>query len=141
MTHVNFFNRPADKALNNFMDDFFKVMPAATETKYSVPVNIFESNDAYRIDVITPGFDKNDFKVNIEKNILTISLEKDAVKKEENVKQLRNEYTFRPFKRSFTLDAKFDTEKIEASYNNGVLSLNLPLKVEVKTPVKQIAIQ
>src|SRR5688572_23653665 len=140
MTHVNFFNRPADKALNNFMDDFFKVMPA-TETKFSVPVNIFESNDAYRIDVITPGFDKKDFKVNIEKNILTISLEKDATKKEENVKQLRNEYTFRPFKRSFTLDAKFDTEKIEASYNNGVLSLNLPLKVEVKTPVKQIAIQ
>ena len=140
MTHVNFFNRPTEKALNNFMDDFFKVMPA-TETKHSVPVNIFESNDAYRIDVITPGFDKKDFKINIEKNILTISLEKDSVKKEENVKQLRDEYTFRPFKRSFTLDAKFDTERIEASYNNGVLTLNLPLKVEVKTPVKEITIQ
>jgi len=140
MTHVNFFNRPTEKALNNFMDDFFKVMPA-TEIKHSVPVNIFESNDAYRIDVITPGFDKKDFKINIEKNILTISLEKDSVKKEENVKQLRNEYTFRPFKRSFTLDAKFDTERIEATYNNGVLTLNLPLKVEVKTPVKEITIQ
>jgi len=140
MTHVNFLNRPADKTLNKFMDDFFKVMPA-TEFKHSVPVNIFESNDAYRIDVITPGFEKKDFKVNIDKDILTISVEKESVKHEENVKPLRNEYTFRPFKRSFTLDEKFDTEKIEATYNNGVLTLNLPIKTEVKTPVKEIAIQ
>src|SRR5690606_29596119 len=140
MTHVNFLNRPADKTLNKFMDDFFKVMPA-TEFKHSVPVNIFESNDAYRIDVITPGFEKKDFKVNIDKDILTINVEIESVKYEENIKPLRNEYTSRPFKRSFTLDEKFDTEKIEATYNNGVLTLNLPIKTEVKTPVKEIAIQ
>ena len=139
MTQVKFINRPVERSLNNLMDDFFKVTPAAA-FKNIVPVNIFESNDAYQLHVISPGFDKKDFDVNIDKNILTISVEKETGEKE-NVKQLRNEYSFRPFKRSFTLDEKIDAEKIEASYNNGVLTLNLPFKTEVKSPVKQISIQ
>lgn len=139
MTQVKFINRPVERSLNNLMDDFFKVAPAAA-FKNNVPVNIDESNDAYQLHVISPGFDKKDFDIHIDKNILTISVEKETGEKE-NVKQLRNEYTFRPFKRSFTLDEKIDTEKIEASYNNGVLTLNLPFKMEVKSPVKQISIQ
>lgn len=139
MTQVKFINRPVERSLNNLMDDFFKVAPAVA-FKNNVPVNIYESNDAYQLHVISPGFDKKDFDVNIDKNILTISVDKETSEKE-NVKQLRNEYSFRPFKRSFTLDEKIDAEKIEASYNNGVLTLNLPFKTEVKSPVKQISIQ
>ena len=139
MTQVKFINRPVERSLNHLMDDFFKVVPG-TSFKHNIPVNIFESNDAYEIHVISPGFDKKDIDVNIDKNLLTISVEKEIPVKE-NVKQLRGEYTFRPFKRSFTLDDKIDTEKIDATYNNGVLVLNLPFKKEVKSPVKQISIQ
>ncbi|MBA2498156.1 MAG: Hsp20/alpha crystallin family protein [Chitinophagaceae bacterium] len=141
MTHVKFLNRPVDHSLNNLMNDFFK-HNADANFKNNVPVNISESNDAYRIDVISPGFDKNDFKISIDKNLLTLSLEKEEnEKKEENVKQLRSEYSIRPFKRSFTLDEKIDAEQIKAAYVNGILTINLPFKIEVKAPVKQISIQ
>jgi HSP20 family protein len=61
--------------------------------------------------------------------------------KDEKGKQVRREYSFRSFKRSFTLDETTDVNKIDAKYVNGVLTLNLPRKEEVKTPVQQITIQ
>ena len=61
--------------------------------------------------------------------------------KEENVKQIRKEYTVRSFKRSFTIDEKVDTNSIEAKYVNGVLTLNLPKKEQVKASAQEITIQ
>jgi len=61
--------------------------------------------------------------------------------KDENEKQIRSEYSYRSFKRSFTLDEKTDGTKIDAKYVNGVLTLNLPKKEEVKPAVKEINIQ
>jgi len=124
------------------MEEFLKEMPklfgddfTANPTSF-VPVNIKESKDAYELEVVAPGLDKNDFSVNIEKNMLTISAEKKTEVKEEDQKQIRNEYHFRSFKRSFTLDENVDAEKIDAKYTNGVLTLNLPKRVEVKTSSK-----
>ncbi|MBO9658830.1 MAG: Hsp20/alpha crystallin family protein, partial [Chitinophagaceae bacterium] len=56
-------------------------------------------------------------------------------------KQIRREYSFRSFKRSFTLDEKIDAAGIEAKYNNGVLTLNLPKREVVKASAQQINIQ
>ena len=61
--------------------------------------------------------------------------------KDENGKQIRREYSYRSFKRSFTLDEKINAEGIGAKYQNGVLTLNLPKKEEVKAAVKEITIQ
>jgi HSP20 family protein len=72
---------------------------------------------------------------------LTISAEKKDEVKKENEKQIRREYSYRSFKRSFTLDEKIDATNIEASYINGVLTLNLPKKEVVKASATEIVIK
>ena len=150
MTVVKFNNR-SNKGFS-LMEDFFNEFPGmykddtVVNQNGFIPVNIKETPDAYRLEVVAPGLDKDNFHVNLEKNILTISAE---VKKEEkddsdsnrNEKQVRREYSYRSFKRSFTLNEKIDGEKIEAKYINGVLTLNLPKKAEVKASAKEISIQ
>jgi|ERR1051326_4926207 HSP20 family protein len=145
MTVVKFNNKPTNGF--SLMDNFFNEFPTlfkddfGADLKNFAPVNITETKDAYELEVVAPGFDKNDFNVNVDKNILTISGEKKSETKGGDQKQIRNEYSYRSFKRSFTLDEKIDAEKIEAKYVNGVLTLNLPRKVEVKASAKEISIQ
>jgi len=147
MTLVKF-NRPVSRNFGNLVDDFFSEVPALFNESFNksvsnvfVPVNVKESEGSYQLDVVAPGFDKSDFKVNVDGNILTVSAEKKAEEKKENEKQVRNEYKYRSFKRSFTLDEKTDAAGIEASYINGVLTLNLPKKAEVKEAVKEISVK
>jgi HSP20 family protein len=142
---LNFNNRPA-KTFN--LDDFFNEIPAlfkddlaAANGKRLMPVNIKETEDSYLLEVVAPGMDKNDFRVNLEKNVLTISAEKKNEVKDAKEKQILREYSYRSFQRSFTLDEKIDAGKIEAKYVNGVLTLNLPKKAEVKEAAKEISIQ
>ena len=147
MTLVKF-NRPVSRNFGSLVDDFFSEVPALFNESFNksvsnvfVPVNVKESEGSYQLDVVAPGFDKGDFKVNVDGNILTVSAEKKAEEKKENEKQVRNEYKYRSFKRSFTLDEKTDAAGIEASYINGVLTLNLPKKAEVKEAVKEISVK
>ena len=145
MTLVKFNNRPANGF--SLLDNFFNEMPTlfrddfSSFTKDSVPVNVKETKDAYQLEVIAPGFERDDFKLSLDKNLLTVSGERKSETKDENEKQVRKEYTFRAFKRSFTIDEKIDVEKIDAKYVNGVLTLNLPRKAEVKAAVKEITVQ
>lgn len=146
MTQVRFNSRPMEKAFNNFFDDLFTNTPVVYKSSTNqwnglVPVNISESEGNYNIDVVAPGFDKSDIKINIDQNVLTISGEKKNEAKAENEKQIRKEYSYRSFKRSFTLDEKIDAAAIEAKYVNGVLTLNLPKKAAVKEETKEITIQ
>jgi HSP20 family protein len=141
------FNKPIGKDFNNLFEDFFNNFPATVADeatsllrKNSVPVNIKESSAAYKLEVIAPGFEKADFKVNLENNLLTVSAERKAETKDENEKQVRKEFNYSSFKRSFTIDDKIDAAAIEAAYNNGVLQLNLPKKAEVNTSAKKIII-
>ena len=152
MTLVKF-NRPVTRGFNNLVEDFFNEFPTLFNEGFNksvsngfVPVNVKEGNGAYQLEVIAPGFEKNDFKVNVDANILTVSAEKKAEEKNEsdtakNERQVRNEYVYRSFKRSFTLDEKIDASTIDAKYVNGVLTLNLPKKAEVKEAAKEITIQ
>jgi HSP20 family protein len=147
MTLVNL-NRPAHKDFNNLVDDFFNGIPALFNPGFNksvwnglVPVNVKESKDAYHLEVVAPGLDKNDFKVNIDGDTLTVSAEIKNEVKEETDTKIRNEYSYRSFKRSFTLDEKIDASNIDARYVNGVLTLNLPKKTEVKEAAKEIIIQ
>ena len=146
MSIVKFKHYPS-KSFNNLMDDFFPQFPSifrddfATGSVQTPPVNISKNESGYKVEVIAPGFNKEEFKINLEKDLLTISVEKKAEEQKNDEKQIRREYQYLSFKRSFTLDEKIDTEKIEAKYENGVLTLNLWNKEEVKTPTKQITIQ
>ena len=146
MTLVKF-NKPQN-GFNQLVDGFFNDFPTLFNENFnnpgrkgSVPVNVKETKDAYQLDVVAPGFEKNDFKINVEKGLLTISAEKKNEVKEENDKQVRTEYSYQSFKRSFTIDEKIDASKIDAKYVNGVLALNLPKKAEVKEAAKEITIQ
>ena len=145
MTIVKFNNKPNNGF--NLLDNFFNEFPTLFKDDFGAnfknfaPVNIKETKNAYELDVVAPGFEKNDFNINLEKNILTISAEKKSDTRKEDEKQIRNEYSYRSFKRSFTLDEKIDSEKVEAKYVNGVLTLNLPKKEEVKASVTEIEIK
>ena len=148
MTHSKFHNRNFDRSLDNMVDELFNGLPVVLNDGYNfltkqgyVPVNINEVKNGYTVDVIAPGFEKTDFKVNIDNNVLTISAERKEEEKSQTEKQIRKEYSYRSFKRSFTIDEKIDATAIEASYVNGVLSLNLPKKAEVREAAKDITIK
>ena len=147
MTLVKFNRRPFEASFNNLVDDLltgFPVFPkneTDQQWKGFVPVNIRETEKNYNIEIVAPGFEKADFKISVDEQILTISAEKTNELKEENKKQIRKEHSYRSFKRSFTLDEKTDVAGIDAKYVNGILTLNLPKKEEVKTPAQQINIQ
>jgi len=148
MTLVKFNNRPVNKSFNNFVDDFFATVPSifrddfiAPSFRSFTPVNVKETEKDYVLEVIAPGFQKEDFKVNLDNNTLTISAEKKEETENKNEKLIRKEFKQQSFKRSFTIDENIDAESISAKYVNGVLTLNLVKKQEVKPSVKEISIQ
>ena len=145
MTQVKMNNRSFGPAFNSMFDELINGLPVLFADEWSgsknqVPVNIKEKADAYVLDLAAPGFEKTDFKVNLDGNLLTISAEQKNETAAENEKQVRREFKVRNFKRSFTIDEKIDATGIGASYINGILTLNLPKKVEVKEAVKEITI-
>ena len=148
MTHSKFHNRNFDRSFDNMVDELFNGLPVVLNDGYNfltkqgyVPVNIKEGENGYSLEVVAPGFEKSDFKVNLENNVLTISAERKDEEKSQIEKQIRKEYSYRGFKRSFTIDDKIDATSIEASYVNGVLRLNLPKKTEVREAAKDITIK
>jgi HSP20 family protein len=132
------------RTFNDLFDEFFTQVPA-TQTNGSTlnvpPVNIHETNDAFHLELVAPGLQKEDFKVAIEKGLLTISYEKKNETEKEDYKTHRKEFSVRSFKRSFSVDDKINAEGIQAKYENGVLKLLLPKKEEVKVSPKQITIE
>jgi HSP20 family protein len=148
MTHVLFNRKPLEKSFTNLFDDFMTELPGMLKTEWNhshgkgfAPVNITETKKAFLLEVAAPGFEKNDFKVNIEQDILTISAEKKEESKIENANTIRREYNYSSFKRSFTIDEKIDATNIEATYVNGILTLNLPRKEPVKASATEITIK
>jgi len=108
----------------------------------SVPaVNISESAEEYHIELAAPGLKKEDFRVSVEKDILTISTEQRTESNNEGKTYNRREYSYSAFTRSFTLPESADVDRIQASYTDGILKLNLPKKEEAKAVSRQIEIQ
>jgi len=105
-----------------------------------VPVNIQETDKNFELSVVAPGVKKEDIKINVEKNVLTISYEHKEEMKEQTSKSLRTEFRQRSFKRSFTLNEKIDTTGINARYNDGILHVSLPKKETTEQPVQQISV-
>lgn len=119
-------------------DRFFNPSWLEGEFEQTLPaVNIKENNKEFFIDVAAPGFNKADFKVNIEEGVLTISAEKKEEKNEENERFTRKEYSYNSFTRSFTLPENSNPDKLDAKYMDGVLKLMLPKKEETKVSLKK----
>jgi len=107
-------------------------------------VNVMETNESYVIDVAAPGMKRDEFKVELDNNVLTISSEREEKQEDhdENRNYTRREFSYQSFQRSFTLpENKVEGEKISARYVDGILHITVPKKDEAKIkPVKQITI-
>jgi HSP20 family protein len=133
-----------------FFDDFFKPwnewfdngglwgkvmkMPA---------VNVTDNKDNYLVSLAAPGMKKNDFKIDIDGNMLSISCEKEETKEEIEKKYTRKEYNYSSFSRSFTLPENVTRQKIEATYEDGVLNVRLPKSEESKktSAIQHVAVK
>ena len=105
-------------------------------------VNITENKNDYLVALAVPGMKKDDFKIDVEGNMLTISCEKEENKDEKEKKFTRREYSYYSFSRSFTLPEEVNREKIEALYEDGILKLVLPRKEEARrNAAKKIAVK
>lgn len=121
----DFFNRDLFNWNNTNFSDTNTTVPA---------VNIKETAENYEVEVAAPGMLKEDFKVQLDGNVLTISSERsyeNEEKKEERYS--RREFSYQSFQRTFTLQKDvMDIDKIEAKYENGLLHLIIPKKEEAK---------
>ncbi|PKP19025.1 MAG: heat-shock protein Hsp20 [Bacteroidetes bacterium HGW-Bacteroidetes-21] len=126
-----------------FNDDFMNEFIKEPARRNFVPaVNIAETKDDFRIEVAAPGIQKDDFKIDIENNVLTISSEKKQEQEEKSDKFLRREFSYASFKRSFALPQMVETEKISASHKDGILHVVIPKREEAKEKgPKSIAIE
>jgi len=95
-------------------------------------VNIVETEKDYQLSMAVPGLKKDDFKIDLEGNMLTISSEKEESREKKDKKFTRKEYNYTSFSRSFTLPSEVNQEKIEAKYEDGVLKILLPCKEGAK---------
>ncbi|MBW6490730.1 MAG: Hsp20/alpha crystallin family protein [Lentimicrobium sp.] len=131
----------------SIVDEFFgrDFLPNLFEfqTGINMPsVNIIEGKEDFRIEVAAPGLDKNDFNINLENNVLTISSEKEDKKEEKEERYMRREFSYTSFTRSFSLPNSVEADKIVANHSNGVLSITIPKREEAKVkPAKQIQIK
>ena len=95
-------------------------------------VNIMEDDKSFTLSLAAPGLKKEDFHIQMNGTMLTISSEKEEQKEEKDERMTRNEYNFTSFTRTFNVPEDIEMEKIAANYENGVLTLMLPKKEEAK---------
>lgn len=104
-------------------------------------VDVAEKDNAYEITAELPGLDEKNIEVTLANGSLTIKGEKKEEKEEKKKDYYLKERRFGSFQRSFTLPDGVDPDKIEASFNNGVLTVKLPKKPEAIKPEKKIAVK
>lgn len=127
------------RGFKNVFDDFFNRNLAdffGNEFTISTPsVNVIEKDDHFRIEVAAPGLEKQDFEVNVDKGYLNISAKRENQHETKDETYTRREFNYTTFQRSFRLPEHINAEQIGANYDKGVLSITLPKREEVKTPL------
>ncbi|RCH55229.1 Hsp20/alpha crystallin family protein [Mucilaginibacter hurinus] len=146
MTLVKFNNPKKSFAVNPFFNDVFDSILhdqfVSDKLATRVPVvNISENDSEFHIELAVPGLKKEDFKINLDKNVLSISADKKTDNAEDTKKYSKREYSYNSFVRSFTLPETVDHGKIEADYTDGILKLTVPKKEEAKIQSREIAIK
>lgn len=128
------FNDVFDSILNDtfFNDRMVSRVPA---------VNISESENNYHVELAAPGLKKEDFKLNLERNSLAISVEQTSNQQNSQKNYSKREYSYSSFVRSFTLPDSADHSQIEASYTDGILRIDIAKREEAKAVRRQIEIK
>ncbi|AUS07359.1 Hsp20/alpha crystallin family protein [Pseudotamlana carrageenivorans] len=140
-------NLPSWSGWSNWLDDVFnRELPSVFTSNFnagiSLPkVNIKETADAFVVEMAVPGLKKSDFKIDIDNQTLSISSEVKEEKEHQGYNYNRREFGYSSFKRTFNFPESVNDEKINANYDNGILSIELPKKEEAKQkPVRSIKI-
>jgi HSP20 family protein len=145
MTLVKFNNKANNTLMPGFNDVFDSIF---NDTFFNdrlvarVPaVNISESENNYHVELAAPGLKKEDFKLNLERNQLSISVEQSADHQDNQKNYSKREYSYGSFVRSFTLPESADHANIEASYTDGILRIDIAKREEAKAVRRQIEIK
>ncbi|MCO6146727.1 Hsp20/alpha crystallin family protein [Flavobacterium sp. NRK1] len=138
---MNVVKRNSTNGFPLVMDQFFKDILGGTEYNKTAipPVNVKETDTAFSLEIIAPGLKKENFNIEVEKELLTISSEiKEEKSEEQEGKFMRREFRAASFKRSFKLPENVKSEDINAAYQDGILVLNLPKKEEELPQAKRL---
>ncbi len=141
--------RTNDNWLPSVFDDMFKTdwlggTSNVNNIGVSIPaVNIRETEDDFKVDVAAPGKSKEDFSIELDNDMLTIAAtskedKETAENTEKTGKYTRKEFSYETFKRAFSLPETVDSQKISASYENGVLKIAIPKREEAKVQPKRL---
>jgi HSP20 family protein len=136
------FDNLVDRLISNDLFDWSSRNFSLTNTTLPA-VNVREDDDQFAVEMAAPGMKKEDFKIELQNNVLSISSERQETQEEEdkNANYTRREFSYQSFVRSFTLPEVVDTEKIDAHYTDGVLHVVLPKREEAKPkPARTIQI-
>lgn len=109
---------------NRWLRNFEDTLPA---------VNISENAREFKVEFAAPGFAKDDFKVNVEGNLITVKAEKESNEEVKDERYTRKEFSYNSFSRSFTLPQTVKADGIAAIYRDGILKLEIPKQEEAKT--------
>ncbi len=145
MTLVKFNHKPNNTLMPGFNDVFESIF---NDTFFNdrmvtrVPaVNISESENNYHVELAAPGLKKEDFKLNLERNNLVVSVETAAQHQDNQKYYSKREYSYSSFVRSFTLPESADESQIDASYTDGILRIDIAKREEAKAVNRQIEIR
>ena len=141
MSLVRFTHSP----MSSFLDEFFTAdWPIRRNTfTGSVPaVNVEEGEKAFSLSLAVPGKSKDDFDIEVDKDVLSVSANAQDNYGNTAERYTRREFSYQSFKRSFTLPDSVDATKIKAKYADGILTIDLPKRKEaLPQPTKRIAIE
>ena len=130
-TFRSFFNHP-----------FFSMKDEVLNTSNFTPrVRISEDKDNFYLNIEMPGIPKDDVKISLENNVLSVSGTKKHQNKSEDTNLIMNEIYYGEFCRSFNLSDDIKTDSIDAGFKDGLLTITLPKKEEVKPVVKEIKVK
>lgn len=139
------FKSPFDELrhLDSMIDKFFRggVVDDGSffPTVWTPAVDVAEHEDTYVVNVELPGISKGDVKITMQGNILTIEGEKKAEKEEKEKNYHRVERSYGSFRRSFRLSSTVNSDKVDAQYKDGILTISLPKAEEARR--KQIEVE
>ena len=135
---------PIDQLLNDFFNDnHFADRLEHKELVFSPKTNVFEADEEIVLELLVPGFEKDQIKLSVENNVLNVKSnlqEQETEKKEDNLKYTHVEFEKKSFEKSFKLSDKLDQEKISADFKNGILRITLAKKEEAIPVKRQIEI-
>jgi HSP20 family protein len=135
-------NNGLSTGVNDIFESIFNDSFFSDRMMSRVPaVNVSETADQYVIEMAAPGLSKDEFKINLERNLLTVSAEQQTRTEESNKRYNKREFNFTSFVRSFALPESADDARIEAEYRDGILHIAVAKKEEAKITSRQIEIK